>query len=282
VKKLLSVAAAGIVSAALVVLLQSCGILGGPALNVQVGAATDSTVQVVWTAPVEGAADNYLVYFKAVGETTFAFIGETTASVYTHDPHGYTGTYKVTSVFGSESYESPDKPTTIPVHTDTVTLFELNADSSRCGYGWNRDSGMADYYSMATTNSAGAVDFYISDFQQGYGASPYALVSPDKADSIDQGAVGIVPEALWRSNGFSNLLGGEEDPLPAFRTAPPNYFIYTELNQLPALVGVYTAGDIEKHYALVKVHEFSTATGACRVESWFQMVQGLRLIRHTR
>jgi hypothetical protein len=282
VKKLLSVAAAGIGAAALIVLLQSCGILGGPALNVQVGAATDSTVQVVWTAPVEGAADNYLVYFKSVGETTFAFIGETTASVYTHDPHGYTGTYKVTAVFGSESYESPDKPTTIPIHSDTVTLFELNADSSRCGYGWDRDSGMGDYYSMATSNSAGAVDFYVSDFEQGYARTPYALVSPDKADSIDQGAVGIVPEALWRSNGFSNLLGGEEAPLPAFTTTPPNYFIYTELTQIPALVGVYTAGDIEKHYALVKVHDFSAVTGACRVETWFQMVQGLRLIRHTR
>ncbi len=281
-KKILSLTGLGIGAAALAVFVQSCGILGGPALNVQVGAATDSTVQVVWTAPVEGAADNYLVYFKAVGETTFAFVGETTASVYVHDPRGFTGTYKVTAVFGSESYESPEKPTTIPVHGDTITLFELNADSSRCAYGWDRDSGLGEHYSMATVSSAGEVDFYISDFQTGYARSPYALVSPDKADSIDLGAVGIVPEAAWRSNGFSNLLGGEEAPLPAFRTAPPTYFIYTELVQLPALVGLYTAGDDEKHYALVKVHEASTVTGACRVETWFQMVQGLRLIRHTR
>lgn len=281
-KKLLSLAAAGLVAAAIIVSVQGCGVLGGPALNVQVGAATDSTVQVVWTSPVEGAADNYLVYFKAVGETTYAFVGETTANAYTHNPAGYTGTYKVLAEFGNETYEGAEKPTTVPVHGDTITLFELNADSSRCAYGWSRDSGLGDFYSMAVEASAASVDFYVTDFVTGYAGANYFIASPDKADSIDLGAVGLVPTADWRVNGFSNLLPGAEAPLPAFTTTPPNYFIYTELTQLPALIGVYTAGDDAKHYALIKVHEANNATGACRVETWFQMVQGLRLIRHTR
>lgn len=281
-KRTVSLAALSAGVAIIAILIDGCGVLGGPPLNVQVGSATDSTIQIVWTAPVEGTADNYLIYFKAVGETTFAFIGETTATSYIHNPNGYTGTYRVTAVFAGDSYDGKDRPTTVPVHSDTLTLFELNADSSRCAYGWQRDSGIGGYFSMTETTSAGAVDFYISDFQAGHNRSPYALVSPDKAESIDLGAVGIVPSAQWRRNGFSNLLADEDSPLPAFRTSPPNYFIYTELSQLPALIAVYTAGEDPRHYALVKVHEVNAVTGTCRLETWFQLVPGLRLIRHRR
>lgn len=269
------------------VLFQGCDVLGGPPSGIEVRSGpeeSDSTVMIAWTAPAEGAPDKYLVYFRALSDSAYTPLGETTATVYYHDPHYATGQYKVVALFGADSYEAQDKPTTIPIRNDTVTLFEINVDSSRCGYGWTRDSGFGGVFGMTDSIFAESIDFYVSDLATGHSRMPYTVVSPNKADSIDPGAVGIVPSAEgWRKNGFSNPLGGGQGPLPSY-TPPPNanYFIYTEIPQGvgPFYIACYTAGEQEKHYGLIQVNSVDAVTGAVRIVSWYQLVPGLRLIQH--
>ena len=267
---------------AVVLVTESCGVLGGAPTGVQVAMGdSDSTVQVIWNAPTEGPADSYLLYFKPVNESTFSLVTETTAVSYTHNPEGRTGVYKVVAKFGSQTYDATDQPTTVPVHGDTVTLYELNVDSSHCGYGWTRDSGKAGVFSMAKAANTGSVDFYISDLDTGFSRPPYVIVSPDQADTIDAGAPGVVPSADWRTNGFAYPVADEQAPLPAYSSLPFNYFNYMDLDRvMPMLVPCYTAGEQDKHYALIKVTNINVQVGSVKLESWFQLVPGLRLIRH--
>ena len=283
-KRLVLAVLTGVAALAALVVIQGCGVLGGPPTGVAVSSGpgdSDSTVVVAWTAPSEGGPDKYLVYFRAVADSGYALLGETTATSYNHNPHGMTGQYKVTAVFGPDTYDGAEKPSTVPIHSDTMTLWEINADSSRCGYGWTRDSGMGHMYAMTDSANAASVDFYVSDLLAGHAYSPYSLVSPNKADSIDPGASGIVPSADWRKNGFTNPLLDAQSPLPGY-VAPPNanYFIYTQIPQTPCYVGCYTAGEAEKHYALIQVNSVDVASGQVQIESWYQLVPGLRLIRH--
>jgi hypothetical protein len=239
-------------------------------------------VVISWTVPAEGGPDKYIVYFRAITDSGFTVIGETTATSWTHNPAGMTGRYKVTAVFGADNYDGAEKPTTVPIHSDTTTLFEINSDSSRCGYGWTRDSGIGGVFSMVDSASCADVDFYVSDLQAGFGHSTHKIVSPNKADTIDPGATGIVPTADWRVNGFSNALNDEQSPLPSYVPPPnANYFIYTELTGTGlSYVGCYTAGETEKHYALIKVNSVDITAGQMKMESYYQLVPGLRLIRH--
>jgi hypothetical protein len=266
------------------VVVQSCDVLGGPPTGVDVRCGpgdSDSTLMIAWTAPAEGGPDKYLVYFRALRDSGYAPIGETTATVYFHNPHGHTGQYKVAAVFGADTYESADKPATIPIHSESTAVFEINADSSRCGYGWTRDSGLAGIFEMTDSANAESVDFYLSDLQPGHSTQQYCIVSPNKADSIDPGAAGIVPSADWRRNGFSNPLAGPQDPLPSYIPPPnANYFIYTVIPQTPCYIACYTAGEQEKHYALIQVNSVDVGTGRANIESWYQLVPDLRLVEH--
>ncbi len=280
-KRLVLAVLTGVAALAALVVIQGCGVLGGPPTGVAVSSGpdeSDSTVVIAWTAPAEGGPDKYMVYFRAVGESSYAVLGETTATSFEHKPNGMTGQYKVTALFGPDSYDGAEKPTTVPIHSDTVTLFEINADSSRSGYGWTRDSGKGSFFAMTDSANSAGVDFYVSDLRVGRG-SPLYVISPN-VDSIDSGA-GIIPSAAWRKNGFSNPLMDEQSPLPHY-LPPPNatYFIYTQIPQVPCYVGCYTAGEDEKHYALIKVNSVDMAAGQMQIESWYQLVAGLRLIRH--
>jgi hypothetical protein len=283
-KRLVLALLTGAAALAVLVVIQGCGVLGGPPTGVAVSSGpgdSDSTVVISWTVPAEGGPDKFMVYFQAVGDSGYAPIGETTGTSYSHNPHGMTGHYKVTALFGADSYDGAEKPSTIPIHTDNVTLFEINKDSGKCGYGWTRDSGKAGVFAMTDSANHLSIDFYVSDLQLGYGSSPYSVVSPNKADTIDPGAAGIVPSADWRANGFTNPLLDEQSPLPGYVPPPSaNYFIYTQIPQVPCYVGCYTAGETEKHYALIKVNSVDVGAGQVRVETWYQLVPGLRLIRH--
>jgi len=281
-KRLALVVLTGAAALTALVVIQGCGVLGGPPTGVAVSSGpdeSDSTVVISWTVPAEGGPDKYLVSFRAVTDSGYAVLGETTGTSYTHNPHGMTGQYKVTALFGQDTYEGADKPTTIPIHGDEVTLYEINADSSRCGYGWTRDSGKAGVFAMTDSANHASVDFYVSDRQAGRG-NPLCVVSPNKAKTIDSGAVGIVPSADWRANGFSDPLLDEQGPLPSYDSLPPNYFIFTQITSEPCYIGCYTAGEAEKHYALIKVNSADPASGQAKIETWYQLVTGLRLIRH--
>jgi hypothetical protein len=284
-KRIVSAVLTGVAALTVLVIIQGCGVLGGPPTGVAVSAGpdeSDSTVLVSWTVPSEGAADKYVVSFRPATDSSYAVIGETTATSYAHNPHGVTGQYKVAAVFGGGSYYGAEMPTTVPIQS-AATLFEINADSSRCGFGWNRDSGIGKVYSMTDSANCAFVDFYVSDRAVGTGGV-LDIVSPNKAHpdtgmSIDTGAVGIVPRAAWNANGFTDPL--LMDTVPSYK-APPNanYFIFTEINRKPCYVGCYTAGDTVKHYALIQVDSFSLTSGQIWMQSWYQLVPGLRLVHH--
>ncbi|MBM3331015.1 fibronectin type III domain-containing protein [candidate division WOR-3 bacterium] len=265
---------------AALVVIQGCGVLGGPPSGVTVSAGpgeSDSTVLVSWTVPSEGAADKYVIHFRPATDSGYTVVGETTAISYAHNPHGVTGQYKVSAVFGGDSYDAAEMPTTVPVQSE-AELFEINADSARCGFGWKRDSGVGGVFAMTESANCASVDFYVSDLLVGTGG-PLSIVSPNKADSIDSGAVGIVPSAAWRANGFSNPVLA--DTVPSYK-APPSatYFIYTTLTSQPCRFGCYTAGDTVKHYAMVKVDSFNLVSGRVWLKTWYQLVPGLRLVHY--
>jgi hypothetical protein len=282
-KRIVSVVLTGVAALAALFVIQGCGVLGGPPTGVAASAGpgdSDSTVMISWTTPAEGSPDKYMVYFRSITDSGFAVLGETTATSYAHNPHGLTGQYKVAAVFGGESYDGAEKPTTVPVSTGATTLFEINIDSSRCGFGWSRDSGIGKPYAMTDSANCAYVDFYVSDLQVGTGGE-LDIVSPNKADSIDPGAVGIVPRAAWKTNGFTNPLSNAHNPVPAYQPPPnANYFIYTQITMQPCYIGCYTAGDTVKHYALIQVDSADKASGKVWLQSWYQLVPRLRLMRH--
>ena len=287
-KRIVSAVLTAVAALTALVVVQGCGVLGGPPTGVAVSAGpgdSDSTVVISWTTPAEGAPDKYMVYFRPVTDSGYTVIGETTATSYVHNPHGVTGMYKVVALFGQDTYAGAEKPTTVPVASGSVTLFEINADSSQCAYGWSRDSGIGKTYSMTNGANCAHVDFYVSDLQAGVGGE-LKVVSPNKAHpdsgaSIDTGAVGIVPQAAWRVNGFTNPLPDAQSPVPGYQSPPnANYFIYTQVTTQPCYIGCYTAGDTVKHYALVQVDNVNVASGQVWLKTWYQLVPGLRLMRH--
>ena len=195
-------------------------------------------------------------------------------------PHGATGWYKVAAKFGNTVYESPTVLSTVPIHTAVTTLTELNSDPSRSGYGWARDSGVGGSFAMTDSANSSYVDFYVSDLQAGVGY-PLDVVSPSKADTIDAGAVGLVPQAAWRLTGFSNPRLDPQAPLPGYQPPPnPTYFIYTQVTTQPCYIACYTAGDTTKHFALIQVDSIDVPSGRMWVQSWYQLLPGLRLIQH--
>ncbi len=274
-KKSLTVFLTIAAAAGLLVMLESCGVLGGAPVNVQLG--TDTTgvnVLVVWNQPAEGIPDKYQVHFKALGESTFALLAETTALSYLHEPAGMTGDYRVTAVFPGENYTAEDEPTTEPCRTDTITVAELDG-SGNSGYGWVRATGLGRTYSMLDKANAPLVDFYITDFAAGSNRVPYAIASPSMGPSDPAGLV--EPSGDWKQNGFTDLLTSEHDPLPV--RGPTTYFNWTDLPaaRLPAIVGCSAS---DGYYALVKITDVDAGVGEARVVSWFQLVPGLRLVRH--
>jgi len=281
-KRIVSAVLTAVAALTVLVVTQGCGVLGGPPTGVAVSAGpgdSDSTVVISWTTPSEGAPDKYMVYFRPVTDSGYTVLGETTATSYTHNPHGVTGQYKVVALFGQDTYAGAEKPTSVPVSSGAITLFEINADSSHCAFGWSRDSGIGKAYSMTDSANCAHVDFYVSDRQAGVGG-PLDIVSPNKADTIDSGAVGIVPRAAWKTNGFSNPV--LTDTVPSYQ-APPNatYFIFTQITPgMPCYIGCYTAGDTVKHYALIQVDSADVTSGKVWLQSWYQLVPGLRLVRH--
>jgi hypothetical protein len=252
--------------------MAGCGGPGRAPVNVRVAAETDSTVRINWSAPAEGTPDAYTVYFKALGETVYALVAETTENVYFHDPEGRTGWYRVAARFGAEEHEGTTSPSTIPVRTDTTAVAELNA-AGNSGYGWDRKTGTGHTFSMRNVKSRDKVDFYISDFKPAASNQlPYSLASPDMGPA-DLG--GVVPTDSWRVTCFTDPLSDENAPLPAY--GPNQYFGYVDVYRTPCVVGCYTQDGC---YALVKVTAVNQENSWVQLESWFQSVAGLRLVEH--
>lgn len=252
---------------------------GGPPRDLYLSADTDSSIAISWSEPQPQHQCVYQVYFKDVRDSVFTLLSTTVSTLSRHIPHGATGWYKVAAKFGNTVYESPTVLSTVPIHTAMTTLAELNSDPSIAGFGWDRKTGAGNVFAMTDSANCRYVDFYVSDLQAGVGGT-LAVVSPNKADLIDPGAMGIVPSAAWRINGYSNPLLDPQAPLPGYQPPPnANYFIYTQVTAQPSYIACYTAGDTLKHYALIQVDSFDVTAGRVWIQSWFQLVPGLRLIQ---
>jgi hypothetical protein len=252
--------------------LAGCGGSGRAPTNLRLEADTDSTVKVIWSVPVDAAPDEYLVYFRAVGETSYSLVAETTANLCVHNPDGATGWYRVEAKYGTETNAASTSPSTVPIRTDTVTLVELNA-AGNSGFGWDPRTGRGRTYSVTDVRNAGSVDFYVTDFKpSSLNQRPYSVASPDMGPS-DPG--NVVPTDSWRVSAFTESLPDENALLPSFSQA--TYFNYTDILNSPCQIGCLTA---DSHYALVKVLSVDVEHRRALLETWYQLVPGLRLTRH--
>lgn len=271
-KRLLAFTGLCVLAVCALVMVQCEEMTGGTPLNVRIEAATDTTVRISWSAPVEGTPDKYILYFKSVEAASYTNIYEGAALSYEHNPNGATGSYKVTSVFGSNTYDA-NPVSSVPINTSAQTVAELNA-TGNSGYGWSQSTGTGSTYSMVQAGNAANVDFYITDFATGFTGSPYNIASPDLGPT-DPG--GVVPPGAWRANAFADRVTDPQAPLPKY-VQGTNYFNYTPLETDPAFVPAYLKA--EGYYALVKVSGRNQGAGTVQVETWFQLVKGLRLIKH--
>ena len=261
--------------AAGITLFTSCEeITGGEPTSFTIEAASDTTVKLAWAVPAEGTPDKYEVYFKALSAASFTNVTElgNTVFTYTHDPSGSTGAYYVAAKFGSTEYDADEK-STIPIHSVSTSVGELNA-ATFSGYGWSRTDGAAAIYSMTAAASATNVDFYMTNFASGYTVTPYYVASPDVGrSSVDST---LVPPASWRVNAISlPITATPITILPEHSTT--TYHNIQDIAAYPTYVAVKTT---DGYYALVKVDGPPTSSGTVQVESWFQLIKGLRLIKH--
>jgi hypothetical protein len=280
--KIARIIALGTLSLALVVLV-GCGdeTTDGEPQNFALAAGTDGLeVVLTWEEPVDGEPDDYIIYFREVGTTDWVE-GATVAGdvlTYTHDPSEATGDYYVAADFGGDEYDS-DIMTTIPVHTASRIIYELEA-AGNAGYGWGLSSDFTgSTYSMANDANAALVDFYITNFVDdpvgGPWGAPWSIASPDLAPNDPGGS--FVPTANWRQNWFSDPITDPQAALPNY--GPTTFFNYTEgIETDPTYIGVYLG--TEEHYGLVMFSGVNPIAGSINVEAWFQTVQGLRLIAH--
>jgi hypothetical protein len=269
-RRLLSVAAVGIVAVTALVMTGCTSVTGGAPTGVTLTMATDSTVEVTWNAPTEGSPDKYYVAFMATDASAYTDFDTVTLTSVEHNPIGKTGKYKVTAVFGKETFDAATTPSSAPIHTAATEVSELNASGSS-GYGWGRTGGDGGTFSMKSAANAGSVDFYVSDWAATSNGDPYFLISPDLGPT-DPG--NVVPTGSWRLNGLAGPVT-EQGPLPAHVTG--NYFSQQELTQYPFFCAVYTA---DGYFGLVTVTDYNPSAGTVKVESWFQVIKGLRLIQH--
>ncbi len=231
-------------------------------------------VQLSWYPPVAGSPDCYRAYFQPLDSTGFRVLAETQSRWIDHDPGGATGRYYVAAVVGGAEFPTIDTLTTVPVHTATTVVAELDAPGD-AGFGWDRDDGTGDTYSMLEAGSADYVDFYITDFAVGSSRFPYTVASPNRGPGDE---AGLVPDANWRVNGFTDPMptGWHGDTLPAI--SPSRYFDYTPIDTTPIALGCYSVSD--EHYGLIQVVSVDSAHAEVEVETWFQLVPRLRLVRH--
>jgi hypothetical protein len=276
--KLIRLLGIGLLSLAFVFVACGDEEAGSAPQNFAIVATADGLgVVLSWEEPLDGQPDNFLVYFREVNTTDWIEQAELAGDelTYTHDPTDMTGDYYVAADFGGVMYDSGIL-TTIPVHTATMTLGELNAVDF-AGYGWDITTDfMADTYSMIVATSIPLVDIYLSNWDPGITAMPYGIWAPDQAVT-DPGNLGGVPAGAWKLTAiYEDIINDPQAPLPEHTTL--TYVQYVDMDNYPAYVGIYT---VDGYYALLHVPTTpNTINGTVDIESWFQTVEGLRLIAH--
>jgi hypothetical protein len=264
-------ATARIMAAVVAAAIVGCAPTGNGPQNIDLLAEGDSLVRVTWQAPASGSPDGYLVFFRSSGTSQFKKVADSVVSLeYVHDPAGLTGQYRVGAQFGGAVRYGATVSST-PIHQEATTIGELNS-AIAAGYGWRRIDGVAHSYTMTSAASARYVDIYMTNFARDLGTTPYFVAGPQEGTQ-DPGSV--VPPAPWQPCGVSALLDSDREPLPAYSNG--TYFNYVELAGNPAIFACRTS---DGYYAVVKVSGIDNSRGTARVESWFQTIQGLRLLQH--
>jgi len=238
-----------------------------------VASASSDGLRVVlsWNTPLEGEPDGYIIYFKRSGTGDFIAIDSVTVTEYTHDPDGWTGQYYVTAYNKGGESDPSNTVSTIPVHTTGKSVYELNS-AYASGFGWDRQTGEADTFPMSDIQSADDVDFYITNFVRGdKETTPYYLASPDVGPtSVDST---VIDPANWRKNGITEISSSTAND-----TVPPGdgeYANYAELIE-DSYYAVHTEDD---YYGVVYITNVTPKDGQVTIESWFQLVRGLRLFK---
>lgn len=242
-----------------------------PPMNLRLSAVAGVFVRLRWDRGRNGDATCYQVWFRRLDTTGFVCVESTALGTATHDPLGWTGEYTVSARRGREQLLSAETVSTTPVRTDTVVLHELNAPGL-AGYGWDRGGGVGAAQTMLDTAAASLVDGYFTDFGGGTQGPYYYFASPHLGPS-DPG--GVVPSGNWRRTRFLGIWGNNQDPLPEYDSLLYQHSV--DVAPLRTDVSVYL---IEGNYALLSLVRPDRATGSVRAVTWFQLVPGLRLIRH--
>jgi hypothetical protein len=244
---------------------------GGPPDSLTLQLETDSTLRLSWIEPVEGPPNSYLLLFRRVGSPTFETVIDTPTTSVEHIPQGETGDYRVAARFGAQVYEDSGIVTTVPIHTDTRSVEELNG-SGHAGWGWIRSSGLGQLFSMTDTASIPFVDWYVTDFDSGTAGPLYSIASPAEGPT-DPG--GGVPEGDWHLTEVAGPLEDEHLPVPASGDS-----VYSSRVQIAGTPSHYAVVTADGYYAMVKVTNVRTHQSDIRAQSWFQPIQGLRLLKH--
>ncbi len=215
--------------------------------------------------------DGYIIYFETTALDTVTTAG------YTDVGPTETGDYFITAYLGDVESDPSATVTTTPVHTATVTIYELEA-SGNAGYGWDLAGDMTgSTYSMADAANDVLVDFYISNWINDPVGGPwplnYRIESPTEGTS-DPG--GVVPAGNWRTTWFTDPITDPQAALPAYSST--TYFNYTEIDVDPIYIGFYL--DDEGYFGLTTFSGANATDGSIQVETWIQPVPGLRLIAH--
>lgn len=244
---------------------------GGPPTACSLAAATDTTVKLKWSPPVEGQPNLYRVTFNALGGGGPEVVAETLALEVEHNSHGLTGTYKIAALFGATVYEDTIPLSTVPKNTGTITVGELSGPD-KPGCGWSRLLGVAKAFPMTDTLYADSVDWFCTDFAPGSNGPVYSVASPDTAP-FDPG--GSVPTGRWRATRLARL-ADEQGPVPAAGDTALRKVVALGTT-VPVSFGLVTA---DGYCCVVKVTQIRVANEDIRVQAWFQPVRGLRLVRH--
>jgi hypothetical protein len=228
-------------------------------------------LDVRWATGRNDDSTDYVLWFRMVGGVQFESVATTRGSGAYHDPAGMPGDYTVSARRGEEEAFAPETVSTLPVFTDTLLLYELNA-AGDAGYGWDSATGTGVVRSMLDSAQALLVDFYFTDRGAGSNGPGYYVSSP-RLGPEDPG--GVVPAGAWRRSGLMLLWGQGQEPLPEHDT-----LLYEEtidVSVLETWMAVYTA---DGHYAVVNTLDPNPGSATVEVRTWFQRVRDLRLLRH--
>ncbi|MEO0074116.1 MAG: PKD domain-containing protein [candidate division WOR-3 bacterium] len=242
-----------------------------PPRGLVLSAVNGLLVKLRWSTAGNDSSVRYVVWFRGVLDSGFVALDSVIRNSYVHEPMGNTGDYTVSAVRGDEHRFAPDTLSTVPVFSDTVVLFELNA-SGHAGYGWDSLTHVGRPRTMLDTASARSVACYFTDFARGH-SGPYYYISSPHLGPSDPG--GLVPPGNWLRTGLYPLWGNNQSPLPEYDSLL--YQPVVEIGSLRTDMAVYRG---DGRYALVSTFFPDTAAGTVRVVSWVQTVPALRLIAH--